>query len=99
VVDNFDGFAGHGDLHVARLLRLAGGHVFRWQQIIAVTFTFGFSSAMARMAPIMVAAPAMVVLSFFSMPSAGFIENAAGVEGHALPTRTEMNFIHRATGS
>ena len=27
-VDDLDGFAGHGDLHVAGLLRFAGGHVF-----------------------------------------------------------------------
>ena len=28
-VDDLDGLAGHGDLHVARLLRLARRHIFR----------------------------------------------------------------------
>ena len=47
--------------------------MFSTQGMKAVTGRSGFSSAMARMAPIMAAPPAMSYF-IFSMPSAGLME-------------------------
>ena len=60
--------------------------MFSVAQMTAVTLTLGFSSAIARMAPIMVAPPAMSYF-IFSMPSAGLMEMPPVSKVTAFPTR------------
>ena len=60
--------------------------MFSVAQTMAVTLTLGLSSAMARMAPIMVAPPAMSYF-IFSMPSAGLMEMPPVSKVMPLPTR------------
>jgi len=72
--------------------------IFSVAQTMAVTFTFGLSSAIARMAPIMVAAPAMSYFHFLHAVR-WFDGNAAGVEGHPFSNQPEVHVFRRAVGS
>ncbi len=64
-------------------------------QTMPMTCTFGFSSAMARMAPIIAAPPAMSYF-IFSMPSAGLMEMPPVSKVIPLPTRPSTGFCGRA---
>ncbi len=59
--------------------------MFSAEQMTLITRTFGFSRAMARMAPSMTAPPAMSYF-IFSIPSAGFKEMPPVSKVMALPT-------------
>ena len=63
--------------------------MFSAEQTMAMTWTAGLSCAIARMAPIMAAAPAM---SYFilSMSSAGLMEMPPVSKVMPLPTRPSM---------
>ena len=65
---------------------------------MAVIFTFGFSIAMARMAPIIVAPPAMSYF-IFSMPSAGLMEMPPVSNVMPLPTSPSTGFSDAPAGS
>ena len=60
--------------------------MFSVAKIMAVTLTFGFSNAIARITPIMVAAPAISYF-IFSMPSAGLMDMPPVSKVTPLPTR------------
>ncbi len=64
----------------------------------AVTFTLGFSNAMARIAPIMVAPPAMSYF-IFSMPSAGLIEMPPVSNVMPFPTKPRCTSFAAPAGS
>ena len=66
--------------------------------MMAVTFTFGLSRAMARMAPIMVAPPAMSYF-IFSMPSEGLMEMPPVSKVMPLPTSPSTGFSGAPAGS
>ena len=68
--------------------------IFSVAHTMPMTFTFGFSSAIARMAPIMVAPPAMSYF-IFSMPSAGLIEMPPVSKVIPFPTRPRDWFLGR----
>ena len=72
--------------------------MFSVAHTMPMTFTFGFSSAIARMAPIMVAPPAMSYF-IFSMPSAGLIEMPPVSKVIPLPTRPKTGFSGAPAGS
>ena len=72
--------------------------IFSVAQTMPITLTFGFSSAMARMAPIMVAPPAMSYF-IFSMPSAGLMEMPPVSKVIPLPTRPSTGFAGAPAGS
>jgi len=63
-----------------------------------VTFTFGLSSAMARMAPSMAAPPAMSYF-IFSMPSAGLMEMPPVSKVTPLPTSPSTGVSGAPAGS
>ena len=59
-----------------------------------ITLTFGFSSAIARITPIMVAPPAMSYF-IFSMPSAGLIEMPPVSKVIPFPTKPKNRLLGR----
>src|SRR3954467_13689322 len=69
--------------------------MFSDAQTMPITFTLGLRSAIARMAPIMAAPPALSYF-IFSMPSAGFNEISAGIEGDPFPHQAEHGLFRRA---
>ena len=68
--------------------------MFSLAQTMPMTRRLGLSCAMARMAPIMAAPPAMSYF-IFSMPSAGLDGDAAAVEGDALADQSEHALLRR----
>ncbi len=72
--------------------------MFSDAQTMPITLTFGFSRAMARITPIMVAPPAMSYF-IFSMPSAGLIEMPPVSNVIPLPTRPSTGFSGAPAGS
>ncbi len=72
--------------------------IFSVAQTMPMTFTLGFNNAMARMAPIIVAPPAMSYF-IFSMPSAGLIEMPPVSNVMPLPTSPSTGFAGAPAGS
>ena len=69
--------------------------IFSAAQMTAMTRTLGLSSAMARMAPIIAAPPAMSYF-IFSMLSPGLMEMPPVVEGDALADQAEHRAVRHA---
>jgi len=77
--------------------------MFSVAQTMPITLTFGLSMAMARMAPIMAAPPAISYF-IFSIPSAGLMEMPPVSNVTPLPTRPSTGFparlaVHNASQS
>jgi hypothetical protein len=92
-VDDLDRLAGHCGEDVARFVGAAVGHVFRGADDADDLDGLGLSRAMACMAPIIAAAPAMSYF-IFSMPSAGLMEMPPVSKVMPLPTKAH----NRSTG-
>ena len=72
--------------------------IFSVAHTIPITLTFGFNSAIARIAPIMVAPPAMSYF-IFSMPSAGLMEMPPVSNVIPFPTSPSTGFAGAPAGS
>ena len=72
--------------------------MFSAAHTMPITRTFGFSCAMARIAPIIAAPPAMSYF-IFSMPSAGLMEMPPVSKVMPLPTRPSTGFAGAPFGS
>ena len=72
--------------------------IFSVARMMAVIFNLGLSRAMARMAPIMVAPPAMSYF-IFSMPSLGLMEMPPVSKVMPLPTNPSTGFSGAPAGS
>src|ERR1019366_5715119 len=95
-VDNFDGLAGHGDLHVSRLLRFAGRHVFGGAND-GGDFHFRLEQGDGAHGADHSGGSGPVVLHFLHAVG-GLDGDAAGVEGDAFADQTEVNVFGRAFG-
>ena len=72
--------------------------MFSVASTMQITFTFGFSSAIARIAPSMVAPPAMSYF-IFSMPSLGLMEMPPLSNVIPFPTNPRTGFAGAPCGS
>src|ERR1035441_4746710 len=95
-VDDLDGLAGHGDLHVSRLLRFAGGHVFGGTND-GGNFHFGLEQGDGAHGADHGGGSGHVVLHFLHAVG-GLDGDAAGVEGDTFADQAEVNVFCGALG-
>src|SRR5271169_2768938 len=96
-VDNFDGPAGHGDLQVSRLLRLAGGHVFGGQNNRRYLH-FGLEQSNRAHGSDHGGGAGHVVFHFLHAVG-GLDGDAAGVKGDAFADQAEVDIFAAPSGS
>ena len=93
-VDDLDRLAGHGDLHVAGLLRFAGGHVFGGADD-GGDLHFRLEQRDGAHDADHGGAAGHVVFHFLHAVG-GLDRNAAGVEGDAFADQSEVNILSTA---